>query len=160
MKICKICEQERNVCDFYITNKQTGTRKIICKFCCQEKIRKDRLTNPDRWKKIEADRKKKWAEKYPDRCRESRLKYEYGITSEDYDNMLLKQKGVCSICGLIEVKINKETGLPKRLAVDHCHKTGKVRGLLCFHCNSSLGKFQDSIELLQNAIDYLKKNKD
>ena len=53
-------------------------------------------------------------------------------------------------------KCNKETGKLKRLAVDHCHETGKVRGLLCFHYNSSLGKFKDSIELLQNAIDYLK----
>jgi len=48
----------------------------------------------------------------------------------------------------------------KRLAVDHCHVSGKIRGLLCFHCNSSLGKMKDSVEILQNAIDYLKKNRE
>jgi len=46
------------------------------------------------------------------------------------------------------------------LYVDHCHSSGKVRGLLCHHCNTALGKFQDSVEVLSSAIDYLRKNND
>ena len=64
--------------------------------------------------------------------------------------MLEKQNHVCAICG------NKDNN--KKLAVDHCHTTGVIRGLLCSACNTSLGKFKDSVELLQNAIQYLKDN--
>lgn len=71
----------------------------------------------------------------------------YGITLEQYEKMEKKQKGLCAICG------GKELG--KKLAVDHCHTTSKVRGLLCYHCNNGLGKFKDDKQLLQKAINYL-----
>lgn len=160
MKKCTKCNELRQETDYYIANKTKGTRKIICKYCCQLKIKQDRIANPESWKKIEARRKKKWAEKYRDRCRDSRLKYEYGIDSVTYDEMLKHQDNVCAICLQPETKLHKVTGSLKRLAVDHCHVTGKVRGLLCFDCNSSLGKFKDSIDNLQRAIEYLNKNKE
>ena len=70
----------------------------------------------------------------------------YNITIEDYDIMMELQDGVCAICG------EEDT---KRLAVDHDHITGKVRGLLCSKCNHAIGLFLDSKKLLQNAIEYL-----
>ncbi len=78
------------------------------------------------------------------------LKLEYKLSPEDYQTMFDAQNGVCAICGEIE-----RTKLGKKLAVDHCHKTGKIRGLLCFKCNRGLGIFKDSIELFNNAIKYL-----
>ncbi|HDY68067.1 MAG TPA: hypothetical protein ENH85_09770 [Candidatus Scalindua sp.] len=80
--------------------------------------------------------------------RNHRLKVNYGITLEDYDKLYEKQNGVCAICSLPEVLM--------RLQVDHDHKTGKVRGLLCLYCNNILGKAKDSIETLEKAIEYLK----
>jgi len=77
----------------------------------------------------------------------------YGITQEDYDLMLDIQKECCAICGIEEQKTTK-----KRLFVDHDHKTGKVRGLLCQHCNFVLGQAKDSVEILENAITYLKQH--
>ena len=74
----------------------------------------------------------------------------FNLTKEQYLDMLEKQNHVCAICG------NKDNN--KKLAVDHCHTTGVIRGLLCSSCNTSLGKFKDSVELLQNAIQYLKDN--
>ncbi len=74
----------------------------------------------------------------------------FNITKEQYMEMLEKQNHVCAICGQKDVN--------KRLAVDHCHTTNIVRGLLCSACNTSLGKFKDSVELLQKAIQYLKDN--
>ena len=74
----------------------------------------------------------------------------FNLTKEQYLDMLEKQNHVCAICG------NKDNN--KKLAVDHCHTTGVIRGLLCSACNTSLGKFKDSVELLQNAIQYLKDN--
>jgi hypothetical protein len=87
------------------------------------------------------------------------LKRTFNITLDDYNRMLEDQNGVCAICKRTETRKSK-LGELWQLSVDHCHDTGKVRGLLCFACNSSLGKFKDSIETLQNAIEYLKRSKE
>jgi transcription elongation factor Elf1 len=78
------------------------------------------------------------------------IRNQYGITLKQYELMLDKQKFKCAICG----KHDEVEG--RRLAIDHCHTTGKVRGLLCGKCNRGLGLFYDNEELLQNAIKYLK----
>jgi len=75
----------------------------------------------------------------------------YGITLDDYNKMFAEQEGKCSICGTHVCS----TG--RALAVDHDHETGKVRGLLCANCNTALGKFNDDVELLKKAIDYLRR---
>jgi hypothetical protein len=76
----------------------------------------------------------------------------FGITLEDYNRMLKEQNNVCYICNKPETSKRR-----KKLSVDHCHKTNKVRGLLCSNCNLGLGNFQDNIEFLEKAILYLKK---
>lgn len=73
------------------------------------------------------------------------------FTVQEYNLLLEKQNGVCAICG---VKKNRNN---TALCVDHDHKTGKIRGLLCHFCNTSLGKFNDDINLLQKAIEYIKE---
>lgn len=103
---------------------------------------------------------KRWSMKNQDIVKNSHLKRKFGIDLEAYNNMLLEQNNVCKICKKEENRIFKKTNKKIDLAVDHCHKTGKVRGLLCSSCNTSLGKFDDSIEILQNAIDYLKKSRE
>jgi len=75
----------------------------------------------------------------------------YGITHKDYNIMFTTQKGCCAICG------KHQSILTYRLAVDHNHKTNKVRGLLCKGCNTSLGAMEDSIELFSKAIQYLEQ---
>lgn len=79
-----------------------------------------------------------------------RLKCLYGITADEYDELSALQGHVCWVCG------KKETTKDGYLHVDHCHKTGKVRGLLCGLCNRGIGALGDSIELLEKAIEYLK----
>lgn len=86
------------------------------------------------------------------------LQRRYGITRDDYLKMLLEQGGVCAICKTAEAVINKKTGTFRLLAVDHCHTTGKVRGLLCSHCNHAIGKFKDNVDILKSAISYLEKS--
>lgn len=80
------------------------------------------------------------------------LKRRYGITSDDYVQMLRKQEGRCAICQ----SDGCSTG--RNLAVDHCHTTGKIRGLLCSNCNVGLGKFKDSINIINKAIEYLERD--
>lgn len=83
----------------------------------------------------------------------SHLKRRYGITLDDYDKMLKLQDGKCAICGTSELAKGKS-----RFAVDHCHSTGKVRGLLCTNCNSGIGKLQDDKDLVMKAYEYLIRN--
>lgn len=81
--------------------------------------------------------------------------YNFGVTPEIYDQMLTSQGGSCAIkgCGAIR------NANGKKLAIDHDHVTGKIRGLLCTNHNTALGKFNDSVEQLQAAIDYLQSKK-
>lgn len=83
------------------------------------------------------------------------IKSRYGLTREQYEALLKKQNNVCAIC-LGEGDL-RNTGEIIRLHVDHCHDTGKVRGLLCFRCNSGIGKFKDNVASLERAINYLKQ---
>jgi len=90
--------------------------------------------------------------KYKEICRKHHLKHDSGITPLQYNEILKQQGGGCAICGGVNTN-------GKRLAVDHCHKTGKNRGLLCTACNSGLGHFHDDINNLASAIKYLSRGK-
>jgi len=98
---------------------------------------------------------KHWRKNNEAKCQEFRLKKYYGMTADEYEEMYDKQKGICSICGYPET-IQDKNGKARKLAVDHCHTTGKIRGLLCTNCNKGLGHFKDSIDILKKAVEYLK----
>lgn len=83
-------------------------------------------------------------EKYRILTRENNLK-KIGCTTELYDRLYIEQEGKCKICNIEKDK----------LCVDHCHTTGKIRGLLCDNCNHGLGKFKDNTDFLNKAINYL-----
>ena len=85
--------------------------------------------------------------------RECRLRRLYDLTLVEYDAILSTQGGGCAICGAAP-KQNR------RLAVDHDHDTGRVRGLLCDACNPGLGRFRDSPDLLRRAIAYIEREAD
>lgn len=95
-----------------------------------------------------SDRSNTWNKENRDRVRDRTLRSKFGITLEQYNTMLTAQGGVCAICRTL----NKDR---KNLAVDHDHRTGKVRSLLCGNCNRGLGNFQDCPAILQRAMDYL-----
>jgi hypothetical protein len=83
------------------------------------------------------------------------LRADFGISLEKYSQMLEAQIGLCAICKQPET--HKRDGKVKALAVDHHHGTGKIRGLLCSDCNTGIGKLKDDVNVLSNAIDYLRK---
>lgn len=99
--------------------------------------------------------RERWLQKNPDAVerlrqydRDYQLRRSYGLTRVEYEQMLEQQDGKCAICGA-------ECSTGRRLAVDHDHITGQIRGLLCSNCNLGIGKFHDSVELLKEAIRYL-----
>ena len=83
--------------------------------------------------------------------REKQIKKRYGITIEEYKTLFYKQNQCCAICK------KHQSEFDISLAVDHCHITNKVRGLLCYNCNMGLGRFKDNINYLKEAISYLER---
>lgn len=84
----------------------------------------------------------------------SDMKRRYGITYQEYCDMLDAQNGRCAICESEDAQSSRTYG---KLFIDHCHTTGKVRGLLCSKCNHALGQLNDDVGLLNKAIAYLTK---
>lgn len=87
---------------------------------------------------------KKYRKDEPLKVKGFKLKHRYGISLEEFNSISLGQNGLCAVC-----KVSKATH------VDHCHKTKRVRGLLCRECNSGIGMLKDNLKFLQNAIVYL-----
>lgn len=110
-------------------------------------------------------KKEWWARKWQARMaanpgieRKRTLFRKYGVTAEQYDSMFAEQGGACAICEEPETSADIKTGSLKKLAVDHCHSTGKIRGLLCVRCNTTLGKIEESPQLLRAMFNYLHKH--
>ena len=102
-------------------------------------------------KRIKA-RSHRWKRAHPERIRDYHLKQTFGITLDDYNRLLKKQKGVCAIC----------KGPPNRqgsYTVDHDHKTDALRGLLCHRCNAALGLLREDPVVLKTAAAYLNAHK-
>jgi len=132
-----------------------------------QRARQHRKDDPD-FRKRESEAGKRWRASHPETVqatnkrnnkrnagirRDHALRSNYGITIEDYERMFEEQKGACAICGSVEVRRNGRTNF----CVDHCHKTGKVRGLLCNECNVGLGRLGDDAESLRRALAYLER---
>ncbi len=114
----------------------------------RECLRRFRKNHPDRIKVYNdawRDRNPKYSKAY----KAQNVPKKYGISIEDYNETFTKQEGKCAICGTHQVE------LKKKLSIDHCHKTGKVRGLLCNNCNVGIGFLKEDIENLRCAILYL-----
>lgn len=125
MKICKTCKTEQPLTNFHKEPRTKDGLKYSCK-PCSSKIN-------SKWYKANKHLRQGY-----------RYKTKYGITLAERDLMLKTQEGRCFIC-------KDET----ELVVDHCHKSGKVRALLCSHCNIGLGMFRDNPKFTQSATQYL-----
>jgi hypothetical protein len=131
-------------------------------------IKRWKENNPDKLKiyaltgranKLNAQQKYRQTEQYKEKSRDYWYRSRYGISLGDYAEMLEIQHGVCKICHKPETAKNNR-GEIRSLSVDHNHTTGQARGLLCHNCNGLLGKAQENIMILQNAIFYLEEYKD
>jgi hypothetical protein len=157
-KQCTRCHNIKSLDAFSRLRENKDGRREACKECCKEYNARyfAQLSPEKRTQRLTKD--KKWKQANKERLRKSWFKgnlKKYGLTLIDYEQMLLSQSALCAICHKEETcQINGRT-LP--LAIDHNHSTGAVRGLLCSKCNKALGGFNDSVELLLAAIDYLHK---
>jgi hypothetical protein len=174
-KQCTMCNEIKSVGEFYINshNHKTGVTyyTAMCKEC--RKSYKRGLKSYKGYKKYEkqttgfkickrcgilkSTTKFSPYNKYRDGlqphcnscCQDKIRLWRYNVTPEQYKELYESQNGCCAICN---------SSLPtqgRKINIDHCHTTGKVRGLLCNNCNVGLGNFHDDISVLQSAIDYL-----
>ncbi len=102
-----------------------------------------------KWRKENAERIKQYRKSHPDKRKTRRR-----VAVPDFDSILKSQDYKCAICKVEDSELNRV------LSVDHDHSTGKIRGLLCHHCNTGLGLFRDNPELLRRAISYLETSVD
>lgn len=132
MKRCYACQCDKPESEFHRHYAKRDGRATECKICSADRSRKWRLENPE-------EEKNRW------------YKRKYGLSLEQYNQMLLEQGGVCAICNQPESKREQN------LSVDHDHGTGEIRALLCSCCNTGLGEFRDREYLLVRAADYLRR---
>ena len=114
---------------------------------CRNAYARERYQDPDISASVR-ETQARWRAANPEVDVNRRLVREFGITLAEYDEMFDAQAGVCALCG-------KPESLNRRLAVDHCHDTGQVRGLLCFKCNTAIGALGDNEAAIAAAIIYL-----
>lgn len=140
-KRCYVCKETKLLDFFYNKKNSKYGKRYECKQCSDINSK--------------SYAKKNWKDKIQPRTKGYRLKFKYGISEEDLDKMHEEQGGSCAICSTeLLYNGNGFTGA----SIDHDHATGKVRGLLCGHCNGALGKFKDNVDTLQAAINYLRKH--
>lgn len=181
--ICRICNKEKSLNHFYIRN-ESGKYRTECIECYRVSVKEynkkyKTYGKYKEWKKTydkeyrKTDKYKEYQKLYNityrslDKTKRQQFannlrKYWPGLSTEDafveYLDLIYIQDNKCAICKSPETRtINSKI---RNLSVDHCHKTGKVRGLLCCRCNISIGRFCDSEDLLRKASEYLKKSKD
>lgn len=129
MKKCSKCNIKKELSCFAKRSANKSGHRGQCKQCDQE-----------------------YRNKNQDAIREYHYQNRYGISLEDYNKKLKEQNFSCAICGSFHVEHERM----KTLVVDHCHTTGKVRGLLCHPCNVALGAVKEKEEILMACISYLR----
>lgn len=176
-KVCNTCKKAKPKSEFYSYKNSKDKLTYDCKACVLEKCKKYRDENPDKIKAINKrcyqqkrehrikkqreywqnnkdkinDYKKNWLARNPDYSKRNDLKRKYNLTLEEFDLMMKFQNNQCLTCG-------KDFTKRSDAHVDHCHKTQKIRGLLCSHCNTAIGLVYERKETLSNMINYLEQN--
>jgi hypothetical protein len=132
MKRCWRCKTSKAPDEFHRNKSERDGLSARCKTC----VAADRKDHPERYRRYKHD---------------THLRNSYGVEPETYRAMLHAAGGQCQICGA-----NSPGGGKRNFCVDHCHRTGVVRGLLCNRCNRAVGLLKDDAQVLANAITYLR----
>lgn len=150
-KRCSRCKQVLPGSEFYLSKNWKDGFYPSCKPCTRAAKKRSDMKNltPERRRAYVAAYRKRHPDRVKAQERRRNLK-KFGITPEQYDEMLATQGGVCAIC------LQPPTGA-KLMPVDHCHASLENRGILCTNCNTALGLFKDDPIRLASAIDYLRR---
>lgn len=153
-KQCKKCKEIKDLTCFSVDKFNRDGLRSKCKKC--------RSLDSKEWHKNNKEKVKinsaQWYKNNPEKALERSLKQRYNISLETFKKLLSNQNNVCAICQQSETAIDTRLGKPRMLAVDHCHTTGKVRGLLCTGCNAALGFIKENAERALKLANYIKQH--
>lgn len=148
---CKTCGELKEISKFLRDIRCSNGYKRECITCATTR-RRIRYNTDTQVKTKKLTQQRNWCKNNRHKLKGYNLKASFNISPENYTKMLLAQDNCCKICGTHKNKLKRS------FAVDHCHTTNKIRGLLCSNCNIGLGQFKDDIILLKNAITYLEES--
>lgn len=148
-KFCNSCQETKDNSNFYKNRSKPDGLSSMCKPCNLTSNQKRYRSEEGKKRNREYTRQWRKNNPRPEKQQIYLRKCLYGITDAEYKQMVENQKGLCAICKKPPSKI---------LFVDHCHETGKVRGLLCHKCNVGLGYLGDSVQGIKNALEYLEQS--
>jgi hypothetical protein len=141
-KWCPTCEKRKKLDEFYML--KNGKPACYCILCSRKRNKKNYKEHGKSEEKRIQEQELFWFRKF-------------GITSQQYDAMFEAQEGLCAACGCPETIIDGRSKRVRILSIDHCHKTGKVRALLCGACNTSLGFFNEDPKRIEGLLRYAEK---
>jgi hypothetical protein len=147
IKICKVHGPLKKSETIEKRTNPSGNNSPVCKKCRNQKRPYCPIRN------------KSDMQKFGKKRLDAKLQKTYRITLEQYNSLLQSQNFLCAICKTHRDFMDKKKGIKRSLAVDHCHLTGKVRGLLCHRCNTAIGLFHESFTTVENALNYLRHHK-
>lgn len=151
LKLCSCCKKEKSLDDYRKNRHREDGLDVRCRDCAKASDKKSREKNRHR----RNSHKREHYRQNSSRWRKNKIR-SYGISVEDYNRMLHEQSGCCAACGNPETRVR--SGQLIALAIDHCHESGRVRGLLCGACNTSLGLLRDDPERIRRLADYIESS--
>lgn len=149
IKFCPRCKIKKLISEFCNCYSRKDGLQYECKKCRCIRDRQFYQKNKERLIQYAINYQKN----HKNQKRNNDLKLKYGITLDNYNQILKKQNGVCAMCRTLPKEKHHRSKKSLPLAVDHNHKTGKVRGLLCRQCNQALGKYETHKD---NILQYLR----
>lgn len=170
MKACSKCKEVKPLEEFYVDSRHKDGRKGSCKKCYSAQAKAGLTANPERqvakrargrqWHAANPERTstngQRWRAANPEHNKKKNRRWElhtkYGITPEQFDDLLAAQNGECACCYTSEPGGQWDT-----FCIDHDHTTGKIRGLLCHRCNLAIGMLGDSLEGVERAMEYMRR---
>lgn len=174
-KVCNTCRETKLPVDFHRSRNTPTGRYPQCRRCRASQRRDERAANPEaerarsreqyvRHRESRLARNRRYYLANPERsfeyARARHLRRAYGLTVEDYAALMAAQQGGCASCGQPETEVDPRVNRVRQLAVDHCHETGEIRGLLCRKCNTALGLLGESLSVVEALAEYLRRSRD
>ena len=153
MKICSVCKIEKSIAEFTKDSRKKDGLRIFCKTCHCALMKMYRLRKPEQYKAYRDAHKeqqrflqRRWCKAHPDQVKAKTLRRKYGMLLQDFKALQVLQQQRCAVCGC-----------KHPLVVDHCHKTKRVRALLCGQCNRALGLLYEDPRRVRALLRYIQK---
>lgn len=151
-KYCPGCKETHSLENFHKSKSRPDGLTSWCKTCVKN--------NGAKWRKNNKERKNEYAKEYyqenKDRMNVRRIERLYGLSPEEHQRMKDEQGNLCKLCNQPETGTNAMNGKIQELCIDHCHDTGKVRGLLCRRCNHLIAALGDTEQSIERVFHYMK----